>query len=67
MSQWENEEEELEEPLPDPQEEVDHQEEEDRALQEGRQHNPLQQQPMSKPWAKILPSSMEIGVKRTPS
>jgi len=64
--QWESEEEELEETHLGHQEEGDHQEEA-QLLQEGQQHNQLQQQPMSRPWAKTLLYSKERERKQTPS
>jgi len=67
MLQWENEEEELEDPLQDPQVEEDHQEEEDPRLQEERRHNQSQQQQTSKLWARTLLSSKEKEAKQTPS
>jgi len=65
--QWENEGEEPEETHLDHQEEADCQEEEAQPPEEEQQHNQSRQQPTSKPWAKILPSSKERGRKRTPS
>ncbi len=67
MLQWESEEEELEDPLRDPQAEEDHQEEEDLQQEEEQRHNQLQQQQMSKLWAKTLLSSKGKEAKPTPS
>jgi len=61
MLRWENEEEEPEETH------QDHQEEEVLLLLVEQQHNQLQQRPMSKLWAKTLPSSSEIGKRPIPS
>jgi len=44
-----------------------HQEEEALPKQAHKPHNQLQRQPMSKPWAKILPSSKGKGRKQIPS
>ncbi len=67
MLPWENEEEELEEPLRDHQVEEDHWEEEDLQRQEGPQTNQLPQPRMLKQWAKIPLPSTEIGAKPTHS